>query len=1242
MLSCPDCVEAFQHAKAKFRERCVHSCVIPTSCSCFSHSYLMILKPERAVQTFIDGVERTEAAAVISALTSAGLQPPPEDDPMAITPSSVKLSVVQLAVIHNCLVNSLLFQRDDVVSLLASGLPIASALQLPAVVTPGLLALRMHEYRPLREWAQLQLDTCQSVSPAAYTSNALGAVIESHLGVLASRDRRDESQPTAIHLRYTKDRRAFWDGLAGCLNVLSADTIRAHLLRKRSTAGKDASTPDVVHLVASHLGDREVAHLPLVLACWRWLLDRLGPHVWAAGEERFEEVVLHAVLDNPTFEAIFVRDEEDAANLGAVSEEEILGWLPPFLASVAHSPHLFTNSLAIITSTFLDRLQQLRFPVVVRARAITLAFSILTDVFLHGDEPAASTTSAGGDIEIGTARFPHADAAMKVLDMHGSFIARLAFDPRYNAADGEWAETSELARTFVCRIMERDSKRIQKAIYTLGRYSERVLYRKERLEKQAREKEKAKKEGRKAVEHVVPDEPKMPAVIAFSSMIWDRSFACLEATDLRGIAIVLRGASPTCHFEKLSGSVFAIRDLIRPQMKALNKALELTRDKLTPLLMGLVDERPEVLDSFLRSDGISEHITLLLCSPIEEIHNAAQGIVKQTFDVTTRREVFRSLLWQDPDRTIQGLFTGLKGFEIGSTTLPETSGMAKRLVRCLSDIIDVLCATSDGLLRDSTFTARAMNDVFRRRLAKVWSQMCKVMALLFRQTPKWANFLQPDDMTDWMREALLFGTDLVKEFDTLTMAVAGSLSGQILAEGSQLGVLDVNVISLQLIADLNAPLEDLLGWLRLNDLDLLDSTVDLIRAMLGLFGRSTAELQPKIVDRILQVIERASRKDTTRSYILREDQLGELRGAVQLAMGDAPASAEVNQDSQKQWWAKLSARSGTSTSSTSKTQSSKSAASKGVLSSATNGKAPKPPTLASKASAAKKGPNFGVPAMRNAARPKGVPWTTYSSKKADELSDESSSDDDEKPDTKLGGLAQLAQAQKPTIKAVERRTVKMLEDKAAASKRGKIVGVKAQAEADRAAGIARLRGTPDLSPLHRQILQWDSDHPSEYPPSMKEPLKPVGTAFKNPDDYFAAFEPLLLTECWEQIRTAKTESAKEGQIVICTLAGRQAVNDFVDVFATISHSDMPDRMWFGESDLVLVRQGSRQLLAKIQQSGRKREFLEVTLRCHLGTDKTEAGPGLVARTKWEILKLYKCVRATKCLVARRSRVLITA
>lgn len=271
-----------------------------------------------------------------------------------------------------------------------------------------------------------------------------------------------------------------------------------------------------------------------------------------------------------------------------------------------------------------------------------------------------------------------------------------------------------------------------------------------------------------------------------------------------------------------------------------------------------------------------------------------------------------------------------------------------------------------------------------------------------------------------------------------------------------------------------------------------------------------------------------------------------------------------------------------------------------------------------------RGPNFSVPAMKNASRPRGVPWTTYSSKPTVDSSDESSSSDDDGT-ARPSGLAALALAQKgsPKIKrsATERRAVKLIEVGGGRAPPQVRTAEQARIDKERIANAARVRGVQDFSDLHRQILQWDPNHDGQLPPSMSGQLLSVPSSFASPEAYLAAYEPLLLAECWEQLRKAKEEAAKENKTIPCTIAGRQSVDDFTDIFTTIEHGVMPDRTFLHESDLILLRQGQHQTLAKVQSYGRKREFVEVTLRCHLGTDLTDAGPSLVAKSKWQMVKL---------------------
>lgn len=1096
--------------------------------------------------------------------------------------------------------------------------------------------------------------------------SGLGQVMDAHLDVMASRDRGDQNAPTAIHLAYTTVRQPFWEGLAACLGVLSADATRSNLLRRSApTTTVTAAAPlDIIHLVASHLSDPE-PHLLPVLTCFRLLLDRLGSHVWSttagAQEDRYEEVVLHAILSNPTFESTFTSPSSLATS---PNEQAILDWLPPFLVSVKHSSNMFTNSLAIISSTFLDQLQHLRFEVAARSRAIELALNILTDVFVSSSSLSLSSI----DLQPQPPKWPHAPSTSKIIDLHSPLIARLAFDPRYGAE--EWREAREAARMFVGRVLERDSKRVRDGVYALGLWAWDV-------EEARRKSAKAKPGEPKVVE------PPAPAPLTICTSLWTHSYSTLppSSDDLHALSILLRSTTSSSHLEKLSSRVWSLSTSIRPQMKTINLALDTSRDPLQSLLIGLADEPPETLRSFLALPAVAEHLSILLLSPLDQLHATALGLIKNSYDASTRRDSFRALIFDHPDATLRGLYHGIRAFVKSAKVVPEATGMAKRVVRCLSDVIDVLCAATDGLLRDQSFGARIKErgegGNWRTRLSQLWRIMCEALALLFKKTPGWAMFFENEKMTEWMRDAVLFGVDLVEQVRTFETAITGRSLSSTSSSSSQPPPSPTKTSSTatSMIAAMNDPLEELMAWLRLNDEDLLNSAFNLVRAMLARFARSDVPLRPTTSAKIRKIASKgqAERDKESRSCILREDQLRELIESLEANEGEVSGKERrerESKESHKEWWeaaqkaAKGKGKGGkvemiqidsdddkprksvkkgpTSTSSSARPSSRPSApfpSSSSKFGTWTSASTPIPfgksSSTSSRTSLTKSSlSSKAAPTIRNAARPRGVPWTTYTSKPAAESSDESSDDDDDdEGGSKLTGLALLAQAQKGEIKIkkqTERRSVKMVEvDSAGRASKSTAAAnnLKAKQEALHAANAARLRGTQDYSQLHRQILQWDSNHDGPLPPSMRTDLRQIATSFASPEDYVAAFEPLLLAECWEQLRTAKVEAAKENQIIPCTIAGRQAVDDFTDVFLTVEHGQMPDKMWISESDLVLLRQGRRMTLAKVQSFKKTREFSEITLRCHLGTDVTEAGPGLSPRTKWEMVKLYRCARS---------------
>ena len=1189
---------------------------------------------------------------MLASFAAAGFDTPPTSpSDSSWRPSrSASLAHVPLATVQNVLANSSMFENDDVLEMLLSGLPLPQPLALPRTPSAGLLALRLHHSRLLREFAELHLSRCtKQPTSLEYQRRALGPVLDSHLGVLASRDRGEVGAATGIHMLYTDQRRDFMDGVAACLRVLSGEAIRDHLVRRANSL---AASLDVVHLVCAHLGDAG-DHLEAVLASFKVLLERLGAHFWSVGDDKYEEVVLHAILDNSELHDAFESDPHllTSGSSGAL-DSPWLDWLAPFLLSVAHSPSLFTNSLALVASTFLDRLQQSRFEAVARTRALQVALALLTDVFLA---PSAAPTpaSSAADLVAAAPRYPHAAAAAKVLDLHAATVASFAFSATFLGP--EWAAASEAARTFVAGLARRDGKAIARAVYQLATFAQQHTER-ERRERKRLQRIAAGDEAAKKERELPPVHP--PRVVAFAKALWDQAYATVREGDTRGAAILVQGVAATAQFEKLTSRSWAVKDLVRPQMKAVNDALAAVRDPIVDLVMQLADEPTHVLLEFLGRPNVVQHMISLLLSPVEAVHNTAQGLIKQAFDATTRRDVFHHLMAKWPEATLKGLAGALQLFQTSAKNLPEACGMAKRLVRCLSDALDVLCDKTDGLLRDPDFVRRGRDFRLQAKLVALWKLMGEALALLFRRTPDWAVFFENDEMTEWMRDAILFGADMLDQFRILEAVISGqsldrfasssSINGAGAGAGDDPGSptkggggsTKESHMAESMISALADPLEDLIAWLRLNDEDLLTHAFNLVLRMVARFTRSRIALRDSTSAKLRRIADKpaagTSQEREKRSTILREGELLQLREAIEDNEDAARRRKEGGKRAEVLELSDDEAKPGAAGASSS--SSSSSLRVKGAVTTSSGpvqSKLPFPTLPGRAPPTTKKQPGRSVPVQ---ARPRGVPWTTYSSKKADESETESSDDEDVvrgADGKKLTGLALLAKDQKPSIRKPQqesRRGVVMLgmrdEDRRGGfnprSRPGSALHGHTQ-EDRQAIRAARLRSAQDLSRLHRAILQWDPACEDDVPPNVDLTQRPGG-AFKSARDYFAAFEPLLVTECWEQVRQAKLESRQDAQVLQIDIAGRQSVDDFVDVFCTVDHSQLRDRIFFGETDLVWLRQGPRQIYAKIQASNRKREHIELTLRCHLGNDVHGAGMALVGRTRWELVKLAKYVQ----------------
>ena len=116
-----------------------------------------------------------------------------------------------------------------------------------------------------------------------------------------------------------------------------------------------------------------------------------------------------------------------------------------------------------------------------------------------------------------------------------------------------------------------------------------------------------------------------------------------------------------------------------------------------------------------------------------------------------------------------------------------------------------------------------------------------------------------------------------------------------------------------------------------------------------------------------------------------------------------------------------------------------------------------------------------------------------------------------------------------------------------------------------------------------------------------------------------------MLECWQQIVSAKQQLQKDKTVnLACDVSGRQQIDEFSDIFLAVKGGKLPDDVYYSESDLVIISQESRSVLAKVQAVNRGRQT-SLVLRCHFGSDTQGANQHLVPRTICHVTNLMRYV-----------------
>ena len=794
-----------------------------------------------------------------------------------------------------------------------------------------------------------------------------------------------------------------------------------------------------------------------------------------------------------------------------------------------------------------------------------------------------------------------------VLDIHSSAFVSAAFDRRYSKES--WSEARKGSRELVRVTLLNDTRDVADAITRLS----------QRLTDSAQE-------------LVVPSVRKQ---------MWKEMYDKLGGGDVDGLAVVIAVRGSSAHMDNLAQKPF--RELAK---KVGGNTVEntITRiDKaLTAFRTGFLDAVSKFANyttsslvlNFLKTPGTIRDIMALMLSPIEDNQMAAQALVGQAFDVDVRQDCFRALLENLPHSSFTAICDVLDQFIRYAALVPEACSLSKSIVRCMTDVIEVLCSSENGLLRRSSYLKKTAEGYSPAEdLPKWWKLMARSISIIFRRTPGWSLFFDAKEMVEWMRDALIFCRDMLAQWRVIeSAALIASPEAATLKPGR------MSRLGRRMVEDLKEVLVELGRWLRLTDEELLYQSFALLETLLGRFKDTGIPPPEEAIKKFTKTINDAKNKDPNRPHTrLDAPRIQRLENAVAAFKDDdddeveivsgpgnkvdsdveildgPPPQKTVNQKLMEASKAAGKARADSQKLNLTVGFTSASARIRDQPISKFFGKEPSKDRIKKEEERKEIVPSRpSVPIRKPSILPQ-KPQPPPPQLSSDGSSDESA---EETGFAALGGLPQKPSPKKRPItiekKPVERRKIQLMDLPGGdATLRNRL---------NRRDELRRtqMRLKPDISGFHRVLLSWNYDHEGQQPPFVDQKYRymHVVDRFSDFDQYGKIFQPLLMMECWAQIVKSKDEPTDS---YTCIISNRQFVDDWIDV--DLSITDHPKEWILAETDVVLLREqgGKKSVLGKAQ-TYRASQFggCTATVRCVSRCD-----PGLASGTKWSISKVFR-------------------
>ncbi len=642
-----------------------------------------------------------------------------------------------------------------------------------------------------------------------------------------------------------------------------------------------------------------------------------------------------------------------------------------------------------------------------------------------------------------------------------------------------------------------------------------------------------------------------------------------------------------------------------------NKDFHKLMDSIARIFERLSDFEPSSLRELYSDTATARPLVAALISADQGVNEAAIELIKAMTGQDSKQDAIQNLLESNLTQTLSSLISAVA--RIG---LAKSFGPVPSMIKINREVLKALCGNTGVLRTRSAFEASE-----KKVVNGWWVGQWKVLDVVFRHTESWATRVPQSTsaLQDFCRDGMEYAEALFNEYSVFASVLTVSSLDDLEVQGSAKSS-STNASLTKVLQVVCHNVNGLVGLLRLRDSYLVSVITSLLGKLLRCLGEYHLEVDEEAADFIKDACKRESEQGFKKTN-LSNQQRAELQRALDEHQGveiieiPRPSAFPKKQATIDAWSKSADGRQhepklppkSTSAFPPSLSEKHRAVADKikaqQVMSEQSRDAFREKRRQAEeemnrqKAEAIAKAKALRAPAgvrgegsgLKDIGGIAGKEHAPIRSEIMVGSSDEDSDEDEDEDEA--NALVKRKQTSKRVTEYEEskRRALQL-------QQRGPVRKTKVQ----RSAKDLRARVEPNMDKLYLEILSWDIFHAGDEPPSNNE-CRRIDNRYTDLDLYKRTFGPLLISEIWRSLVTAKDEN--NFKPVEIKVLNRLSVDKFMEVSSTMPMSANRELM-MSERDIVLLSKSPDPLansqephcLARVNRTNRKKDVIEITFR----------------------------------------------